>query len=95
MTNIGTFKKYAEAYLKNHPKINHDMICMVRQLKPGSSGLPVEIYAFTNDVAWLNYEAIQAGIFDHILAAVSHFDLRIYQNPSGRDLREIDFGGTA
>ncbi len=92
MTNVGTFKKYVEAYLSNHPKINHNMICMVRQLKPGSSGLPIEIYAFTNDVAWLNYESIQADIFDHILAIIPYFNLRIYQNPSGRDIREVDFG---
>ena len=93
MTNIGIFKQYVEAYLMNHPKINHNMTCMVRQLRPGSTGLPIEIYAFTNDVIWLNYEAIQSKLFDHILAAVSHFDLRIYQSPSGRDIREVDFTG--
>ena len=90
MTNIGTYRAYIEAYLRSHNKINHDLTYMVRQLAPGPSGLPIEIYAFTNDIAWLNYEAIQADIFDHILAVTSHFNLSIYQNPSGYDISKIN-----
>ncbi len=88
MTNIGTFRVYAAEYIKNHPKINKNLTKMVRQLPPGPQGLPIEIYAFTNDIAWENYEAIQADIFDHLLAVVPEFDLRIFQNPSGRDFTE-------
>lgn len=89
LTNIGTFRAYAEAYLKNHPKIHKGLIHMVRQLAPGEFGLPVEIYAFTATTAWVEYEGIQADIFDHLLAVVPEFDLRIYQSPSGHDLTGI------
>ena len=88
MTNIGTFRAYAAAYLKSHPKINQKLTKMVRQLPPGPQGLPIEIYAFTNDIRWEVYESIQADIFDHLLAVVPEFDLRIFQNPSGRDFSE-------
>lgn len=89
LTNIGVFRVYAEAYLKNHPKINKNLTLMVRQLPPGPNGLPIEVYAFTNDIIWQNYEAIQADIFDHLLAIVQEFDLRIFQNPSGRDFMRL------
>ncbi|MGD9489039.1 MAG: mechanosensitive ion channel family protein [Calditrichaceae bacterium] len=92
MTNIGTFRAYIEAYLKRHPKVNQELTSMVRQLPPGPTGLPIEIYVFTNDIVWQNYEAIQADIFDHILAVVPQFDLQIYQNPSGRDISGIVTG---
>ncbi len=92
MTNIGTFRAYVYAYLKNHPKIKHDMTTMVRQLPPGPNGLPVEIYVFTNDIVWENYEAIQADIFDHLLSIVPQFDLRIFQNPTGHDFRALAEG---
>ncbi len=92
MTNIGTFRAYIEAYLKRHPKVNQELTSMVRQLPPGPTGLPVEIYVFTNDIVWQNYEAIQADIFDHILAVVPQFGLQIYQNPSGRDISGIVTG---
>ncbi len=88
MTNIGTFRVYAANYIKNHPKIHQGLTKMVRQLPPGPQGLPIEIYAFTNDIAWENYESIQADIFDHLLAVIPEFDLRIFQNPSGRDFSE-------
>jgi len=88
MTNIGTFRVYAAEYIKNHPKINKNLTKMVRQLPPGPQGLPIEVYAFTNDIRWENYEAIQADIFDHLLAVVPEFGLRIFQNPSGRDFTE-------
>ena len=89
MTNIGTFRAYALEYLKHHPKLRHDMTTMVRQLPPGPNGLPLEIYVFTSDTAWENYEAIQADIFDHLLSIVPEFELRIFQNPSGRDFKEV------
>lgn len=87
LTNIGTFREYIQIYLSNHPNIHKDMIQMVRQLEPGINGVPLEIYAFTNDTAWLNYEKIQADIFDHILSVVPEFNIRIFQNPSGYDMR--------
>ncbi|MDK2799694.1 MAG: miniconductance mechanosensitive channel [Clostridiales bacterium] len=87
LTNIGTFRAYIQNYLRNHPNIHHRMTLMVRQLSPTEYGLPIEIYAFTNDTAWASYESIQADIFDHIFAVIPEFDLRIFQNPTGYDLR--------
>ena len=89
MTNVGTFRAYVEAYLKNHPQINRDMTFLVRQLAPSEKGLPIEIYVFCKDIVWANYEAIQADIFDHILAIVPEFDLRIFQEPTGADFRAL------
>ncbi|HZK34975.1 MAG TPA: mechanosensitive ion channel domain-containing protein [Bacillota bacterium] len=89
MTNLGTFRAYVVEYLKNHPKIHKDMLIIVRQLHPEPNGIPIEIYAFTNDTKWKNYEGIQSDIFDHILAIVPQFDLRIFQNPSGADMKQI------
>ncbi|MCP4582289.1 MAG: mechanosensitive ion channel [candidate division Zixibacteria bacterium] len=93
MTNLGTFRAYIKAYLKDHPRIHKDMTFLVRQLPPGPSGIPIEIYVFSNDQVWANYEAIQADIFDHILAVIPRFDLRVFQNPSGADFRKITPGG--
>lgn len=90
LTNIGTFRAYVEQYLKNHPRIHKGMTQIVRQLQPAENGLPIEIYVFTNNTAWVSYEAIQSDIFDHILAVVSEFDLRIYQGPTGYDLKYIN-----
>lgn len=87
MTNIGTFRAYVTAYLGNHPQINRDMTFLIRQLSPTEYGLPIEIYVFSKDQVWANYEAIQADIFDHILAVMPEFDLRVYQNPTGNDFR--------
>jgi len=89
MTNVGTFRAYVVAYLRNHPMINKDMTFLVRQLPPSQYGLPIEIYVFSKDKVWANYEAIQADIFDHILAVVPEFDLRVYQNPTGADFRML------
>jgi miniconductance mechanosensitive channel len=89
LTNIGTFRIYIENYIKNHPKIHSNMIQMVRQLAPGEHGLPLEIYAFTNDTNWVNFERAQSDIFDHILAVAKEFELRVFQNPSGFDLEQI------
>ena len=89
LTNIGTFRAYIEHYLKNHPQVHEGMIQLVRQLDPTEHGLPIEIYVFTNNTAWVDYETIQADIFDHILAVVSEFDLRIFQSPTGHDLKYV------
>lgn len=89
MTNIGTFRAYIVAYLKNHPKINRDMTFLVRQLQPTENGLPIEIYVFSSDKVWANYEAIQADIFDHVLAAVPSLGLRVFQNPAGSDFSRL------
>ena len=86
LTNLGTFRAYLNAYLKNHPCVHHGMAQIVRQLDPTEHGLPIEVYVFSNTTAWNDYEAIQADIFDHILAIIPEFDLRIFQSPAGHDL---------
>jgi miniconductance mechanosensitive channel len=86
LTNVGTLRAYMVAYLRQHPKIHQDMTLIVRQLQPGPEGLPMEIYAFSNDTNWSNYEGLQADIFDHIFAIVPEFGLRVFQKPSGKDL---------
>ena len=88
LTNIGTFRAYVVSYLRNHPMINQDMTFLIRQLKPTEYGLPIEIYVFCKDIAWANYEATQADIFDHIFAVLPEFDLNVYQIPAGSDFRE-------
>jgi miniconductance mechanosensitive channel len=90
-TNIGLFRKYVEDYLRKNPHISSKKFTlMVRQLPAGEFGLPLEIYCFANDTAWVNYEGIQSDIFDHIIATVPEFGLRIYQNPSGNDIKSIE-----
>ena len=89
LTNIGTFRAYIEGYLRNHASIHNEMTFLVRQLTPTANGLPIEIYVFSNDTNWLNYESIQSDIFDHLLAVISEFDLKIFQNPTGDDFRKI------
>jgi miniconductance mechanosensitive channel len=86
LTNLGTFREYVVQYLRQHPKVHEDMTLMVRQLNPTPQGLPMEVYVFSNDVAWVAYEGIQSDIFDHILAIVPEFGLRLYQSPSGSDV---------
>ena len=81
LTNIGTFRAYVMAYLRHHPKIHQDMTFLVRQLASTQYGLPLEIYVFSNDQNWVNYESIQSDIFDHLLAVMSEFELRVYQVP--------------
>jgi miniconductance mechanosensitive channel len=88
LTNIGTFRSYIIEYLKNHPRSNKDMFMLVRQLESTEKGLPLEIYMFTDTTAWAEYEGIQSDIFDHLVAVAPEFGLRIYQQPSGYDLRE-------
>jgi len=89
LTNIGTLRAYIMEYLRQHPMVHKGMMLMVRQLEPGPEGLPMEIYCFTADTRWPVYESIQADIFDHVLAMVPEFGLKIYQKPSGRDVAEI------
>ena len=89
LTNVGTFRAYAYNYLKNHPKIHAGMTLMVRQLAAGPEGLPLEIYCFTNTTVWATYEDIQSDIFDHLLAIVPEFGLRLYQKPAGSDLANL------
>ena len=89
MTNLGTFRIYLENYLHNHPKIHQDMTFLVRQLQPSEKGLPLEIYVFSKDQAWANYETIQSDIFDHILAIMPEFGLRVFQNPTGDDFQKL------
>ncbi len=86
LTNIGTFRAYAWNYLRNHPAIHGNMTLLVRQLAPGPKGLPLEIYCFTNTTAWGEYEGIQADVFDHLIAIVPDFGLRLYQEPAGSDV---------
>jgi miniconductance mechanosensitive channel len=89
LTNIGVFRVYIQSYLQHHPGINQGMTLIVRQLAPTEHGLPLEIYAFTNDVRWPVYESIQADIFDHLFAVATEFGLRLFQNPSGNDLKSL------
>ncbi|WP_323813744.1 mechanosensitive ion channel family protein [Cellvibrio sp. NN19] len=89
LTNLGTFRAYLRMYLKQHKSIHNNMTQIVRQLAPEAQGIPLEIYAFSSDTGWVNYEAIQSDIFDHIFAVVPEFGLRIYQAPSGYDMQQI------
>jgi miniconductance mechanosensitive channel len=88
-TNVGAFMAYVEAYLKDRPDVRKDLTVMVRQLDPGATGLPLEIYVFTNTTVWEQYEAIQASIFDHLLAVVPEFGLRVFQQPTGKDFASM------
>ncbi|MCF8370748.1 MAG: mechanosensitive ion channel family protein [Bacteroidales bacterium] len=92
LTNIGTFRIYIEKYLRANSNIHEEMTFLVRQLQPTELGLPLEIYVFSKDQRWAFYEAIQADIFDHLLAIIPEFDLRVFQNPSGHDF-EAAFSG--
>jgi miniconductance mechanosensitive channel len=93
LTNIGTFRAYIERYLRAHPGIHQGMTLLVRQLSPSESGIPIEIYCFTNTTEWNAYEAIQADLFDHFLAIAPEFGLRAFQSPAGRDLAELTNAG--
>jgi miniconductance mechanosensitive channel len=89
LTNVGTFRAYIDAYLRHHPLIHNNMTFLVRHLAPTAEGLPIEIYVFTTDTRWSAHEGIQADVFDHILAVAPEFDLRVFQNPSGADIRAM------
>lgn len=90
MTNLGVFRKYLEEYLRHHPNINNEMTFLVRHLQPTEKGIPMEIYVFSKDQAWAKYEAIQADIFDHILAVLPEFELSVFQFPTGGDLKNLN-----
>ena len=94
LTNIGVFRIYLGEYLKNHPKINENMTFMVRQLAPTDHGLPLQIYVFTTDNEWIKYEKIQSDVFDHVLAVISEFDLKLFQKPTGYDIVNLKSGNT-
>ncbi|MFB9057811.1 mechanosensitive ion channel family protein [Mariniflexile ostreae] len=90
LTNLGVFRKYIDSYLKNHSAINKDMTIMVRQLAPTPQGIPLEIYAFSSDKRWANYEYIMADVFDHMIAAVSYFNLEVFELPSSTNFMKFD-----
>lgn len=89
LTNIGTFRAYAKAYIERHPEIRDDMLMIVRMMEPQSEGIPIEVYCFTNNTAWVEYERIQGDIFDHLLSILPEFWLRLYQAPAGSDLSKL------
>ncbi|MCU4157564.1 mechanosensitive ion channel [Carboxylicivirga sp. A043] len=91
LTNLGVFRRYLQEYLREHPMTLNNMTFMVRQLQSTEKGQPIEIYAFSKDQEWTNYEAIQADIFDHILAVINEFDLKVYQLPSGADFNPTNY----
>lgn len=93
ITNLGSFRAYVERYLKSHQHVHQNMTLIVRQLAPTPDGLPLEIYCFTNTTAWVAYEGIQSDIFDHLFAILPEFGLRMYQHPSGLDLRQMKVEG--
>lgn len=96
ITNIGSFRAYVERYLRSHSGVHQDMTLIVRQMTPTADGLPLEVYCFTNTTVWAAYEGIQSDIFDHLLAIIPEFGLRVFQHPSGTDMREMGMqvGGT-
>ncbi|WP_417659864.1 mechanosensitive ion channel family protein [Pseudidiomarina sp.] len=89
ISNLGTFRAYVLQYLKNHPRVHQEMTLMVRHLNPTADGLPFEIYCFTATTEWVEYEGIQSDIFDHLISILPEFGLRVFQHPSGVDMREM------
>jgi miniconductance mechanosensitive channel len=89
MTNLGTFRTYIEEYLKHHPLVHQGLTMLIRHLQPAETGIPIEIYVFTTEQAWADYEKVQADIFDHILAVIPEFGLRVFQSPTGGDFRSL------
>ena len=88
-TNLGVFRKYADALLHENPAINKDLFLMVRHLAPTDRGIPIEIFCFSSDKRWENFEHIQADIFDHLIAAIPYFGLELFEVPSGKDFEAI------
>ena len=88
-TNLGVFRAYLVRYLRNEVPVNKDMTLMVRQLQPTETGLPMQLYFFTDTVVWVDYEGIQSDVFDHVLAVIPEFGLRVFQNPSGEDVASL------
>lgn len=91
ITNLGTFRAYVENYLKSHPNIHKNMTLLVRQMAPTTEGIPLELYCFTNDTRWANYEGIQSDIFDHLLSILPEFGLQVFQSSNGLDTTYIRF----
>lgn len=89
-TNIGMFRMYVKNYIKSHPGFNKNLGLMVRQLPPGENGLPLEVYGFADTTVWEVYEGIQSDVFDHLLAIIGEFELRVFQNPTGYDVRQLN-----
>ena len=89
LTNLGVFREYATRYLRNNEHCNQNMTMMVRQLAPGVEGIPVEMYFFTSTTNWVEYEGIQADVFDHLLASVGLFDLEVFEKPTGTDFQKL------
>ena len=87
--NLYLFRHYLDYYLRHHPKVNQDMIMLVRQLQPTEHGMPIELYFFSANTAWVKYEALQADVFDHVLATVHRFGLKVFQSPTGLDLQSL------
>ena len=87
--NLYLFRHYLDYYLRHHPKVNQDMIMLVRQLQPTEHGMPIELYFFSANTAWVKYEALQAEVFDHVLAVVHRFGLKVFQSPTGLDLHSL------
>ena len=87
LTNLGVFRKYIETYVGNHSAINQDMMIMARQLAPTTQGIPIEIYAFSSDKRWQNYEYIMADIFDHLIASVSYFNIELFELPNSNSFK--------
>lgn len=88
-TNLGVFRAYLINYLQNLPDVNREMMCTVRHLQPTEKGIPIELYFFSSLKKWALYESVQADVFDHVLAVIPEFGLRIFQNPSGADLQQL------
>ena len=87
--NLYIFRHYLEHYLRNNPKVNQELIMTIRQLQPTAQGLPIELYFFSADTRWLKYEHLQAEVFDHVLAMLHNFDLKVFQSPTGLDLQAL------
>ncbi|MCD8044465.1 MAG: mechanosensitive ion channel family protein [Tannerellaceae bacterium] len=88
-TNLGVFRAYLANYLKNHPYVHREFYCMVRHLQPTEKGIPIELYFFITNTEWVTYEGLQADVFDHVLAVIPEFELSVFQNVSGTDLRQV------
>ena len=88
--NLYIFRHYLEYYLRNHPKVSQELIMTVRQLQPTAQGMPIELYFFSADTAWLKYEHLQAEVFDHVLAMLHVFDLKVFQSPTGLDFQRLN-----
>ena len=87
--NLYIFRHYVEYYLRHHPKVNQELIMTIRQLQPTAQGIPIELYFFSADTGWLKYEHLQAEVFDHVLAMMHTFDLKVFQSPTGLDFKKI------